>query len=326
MNYNSDMIINSVKRTMHIEAEEINRLINTVDESTVKLVNLLSETKGKIIITGMGKSGHIAKKICATMSSLGTPTLFLHPSEALHGDLGIVEERDTIVMISNSGETDELVQLISSIVKINCKLVGIFCKENSSLQQYCEHTVVLPINKEACINNLAPTTSTTVTLAYGDAIAIALSEMKDFNKDDFALYHPKGTLGKKLLSIVDNLNNIPVEEISVNSNEFVEAVLWVITKNRLGSVSVTNESGELIGILTDGDIRRLLEKKKDISTTLVSDAMTKNPIKVKAGTLAMEAYNVMQDNKISALPIVSENGTMVGMVSLYNIIDLGIIR
>lgn len=182
-------ILNSIQRVLKTEQDGISILASSIDDKSVKLVEICQSCTGKVVFTGMGKSGYIAKKISATMASLGTSSFFLHPAEAAHGDLGMLQANDVLIMVSNSGGTDELIQLISTVKIIGCKLVGIFCKENSILSEYCDMTIVLPVEKEAGINNLAPTTSTTVTLAYGDAIAVALSEINQFSEKDFALFH-----------------------------------------------------------------------------------------------------------------------------------------
>lgn len=324
MEYTYDEIQSGIKRVLEIEKEGIARLINSVGNNAVELVQICKKCCGKVVFTGIGKSGHVAKKISTTMASLGTPSFFLHPAEAAHGDLGMLQSKDIVVMISNSGETDELIQLIPNIKILGCKLVGVFCKEESTLSKYCDLTVVLPIEKEACINNLAPTTSTTVTLAFGDAIAVTLSEMNHFSEKDFALFHPKGTLGKKLLVTVENLCSMHMSDVSVLESQNVEEILFTITKNRLGAVAVVGKDNRLQGLISDGDVRRLIEKKGDFFSLKACEVMTKNVITVKTDALAIDTFYLMQEKKISVIPIVSKENLLIGMLSLHDIISAGI--
>lgn len=316
--------IKVLREVLENENRAISKLIDSLGQSHLKMISMCHECSGKIVITGMGKSGHVARKISATMSSLGTPSFFLHPGEAAHGDLGMVERRDVVIMISKSGETDELLQLISSLKIIGCKLIGVFCKEGSTLEKHCDHTVILPIEREACVNNLAPTTSTTVTMAFGDAVAIVLSQMKNFGKQDFALFHPLGTLGKQLLLNVDHLANKKMDEIAVRENAEVRKILWVITQNRLGAVTVIDSEGKLVGLITDGDIRRAIEKNEGIMSMKAEEIMTNNPIKAINEMLVVDAFKLMQSKKISVLPTVDENEKLIGVVSIYSIIETGV--
>lgn len=316
--------LDAMRQVLLEEAEAINNLANILDEKYEQLIDICYECDGKIILVGMGKSGHIARKISATLASLGMPSFFLHPAEAAHGDLGMVEKRDLVIFLSKSGETDEIIQLLSSLKIIGCKLVGIFCKDKSTLEEYCDLTIVLPVEKEACVNNLAPTTSTTLTLALGDALAVSLSRRKAFGHQDFALFHPRGTLGKQLLLTVSDLANSNIKEIAVQKEDEVRNVLWVITKNRLGAVSVMDEQQKLIGLITDGDIRRALEKSDNIMKLTADQIMTAEPISVAGYELAANAFKLMQQKKISVLPITSKDNHLVGMVSFHSIVESGI--
>jgi arabinose-5-phosphate isomerase len=273
----------------------------------------------------MGKSGHVAKKISATMASLGTASFYLHPGEAAHGDLGMVQKNDVVIMISKSGETDELIQLLNSLKIIGCKLIGIFCEKDSTLEKQCDLSIVLPMEKEACINNLAPTTSTTLTMAVGDAIAVALSQKKQFGRQEFALFHPRGTLGKQLLLTVGKIADNDLEHIAIHGDDEIKKVLWMITKNRLGAVTVVDKVGKLIGLVSDGDIRRAIEKSNDIWTMKAADIMTVNPINVKGETLVVDAFKMMQGKKISVLPVTNDDGILTGLVSFHDIIESGIV-
>lgn len=306
------------------EASAIRFLAENITEKHDELLCMCSSCKGKIIITGMGKSGHVARKISATMSSLGTPSIFLHPSEAAHGDLGMVEEHDVVMMISKSGETEELRQLINSLKIIGCKLIGIFCEKDSTLEKFCDLTIVLPMGEEACVNNLAPTVSTTLTMAFGDALAVTLSANKGFGKNEFALFHPKGSLGKQLLLTVYDLANKEINEISVNESSDIKSVLWHITQNRLGAVGITNDNGILVGLISDGDIRRSIEKDEAFLSRKASEIMTKQPVVINEETLAVDAFKLMRSNMKSVLPIVDESNCLKGIVSFHDIVSAGV--
>lgn len=307
------------------EADGIENVIYTLDEKYERLIRICMECTGKVILTGMGKSGHVAKKISATLASLGTSSFYLHPAEAAHGDLGMVQKKDVVIMISKSGETDELLQLINSFKIIGCKLMGLFCRENSSLETYCDLSIIIPIEREACINNLAPTTSTTVTMALGDALAITLSKLKGFDERKFALYHPQGTLGKQLLTTAGSLSRYSRRETSVEREATVKKVLWVITKNHFGAAAVTEEDGTLVGLVTDGDIRRGLERKDDFLQCSVSEIMTNNPIRVRDTMLAADVFHLMQKKRVSVVPVVDENNQVISMISIHDIVESGIV-
>lgn len=307
------------------EADGIETLVHSLDDKYGKLIEICMECTGKVVLTGMGKSGHVAKKISATLASLGTPSFYLHPAEAAHGDLGMVQENDVVIMISKSGETDELLQLMNSFKIIGCKLTGLFCRENSSLGTCCDLSVVIPIEREACINNLAPTTSTTVTMALGDALAVTLSKIKGFNERGFALYHPQGTLGKQLLTTAGNFARYRLEEISVKRETSVKKVLWVITKNHFGASAVMEADGTLSGLVTDGDIRRGLEKKEDFLQCMVSEIMTENPVSVLDSMLAVDVFHLMKEKRLSVVPVVDENKKLLSMLSIHDIVESGIV-
>lgn len=325
MKYHDEEIQELMKRVLLEEKKGIDDLLNSLNKQSAEIVKMCHNCSGKVVLTGMGKSGHIAKKISATMSSLGTPSFFLHPAEAVHGDLGMLQEDDVVVMVSNSGNTDELIQLIPTIKIIGCKIAGIFCKENGILVEYCDLTVILPVKQEACINNLAPTTSTTVTLAYGDAIAVALSQWNHFTVKDFAFFHPKGSLGKKLLLTAENLCTKQMDKVAVWAGQTVEEALFQITENRLGAVAVINKQTYLLGIISDGDIRRCIEKKKDIFPMMVEEIMTDRPVFVTSQALAADVFCLMKKEKISVMPVVDGEHRLLGMLSLHDLISEGII-
>lgn len=322
---NMEMICQSIRDVLTAEANGITELVNEIGILHARLAKYCFECSGKIILTGMGKSGHIAKKISTTFASLGTPSLFLHPGEAAHGDLGTVESKDIVIMISKSGETEELIQLVHSLKVIGSMLIGIFCKKNSTLEHYCDYIVTLPSVSEACQNNLAPTTSTTMTMAFGDAIAVTLSKMKHFTDRDFALFHPLGTLGKRLLTTAEMLAKMNRNTVVTDENCTVENVLWIITENRMGAVCVTDDKNHLLGLITDGDIRRGLKKEDNLLEMRVSKIMTRNPILVNASMLATEMFSIMKEKSISVVPVITDNNEVVGMVSMHDILNSGII-
>lgn len=314
-----------MKYVLEEEKKGIEHLINTFHGQLVGIVKMCHACQGKIVWTGMGKSGHIARKISATMSSLGTPSFFLHPAEAVHGDLGMLQEKDLVILLSNSGNTDELIQLIPAIRAIGCKTAGIFCNGHGILSEYCDLVAVLPVEREACPNNLAPTTSTTVALAYGDAVAVVLSELNHFSEKDFALFHPKGSLGKKLLVTAGTLCAKQMENTAVTPDQTLEEVLFVITKNRLGAAAVVNTHRYLVGMISDGDIRRCMNRKKDIFSMKAGEIMTDHPVFVKADTLAVDVFQLMKQKKISVMPVVDGQHLLLGMLGLQDIISEGII-
>lgn len=315
----------SMQNVLSVEKDSLEELICSLDDKSVELVKLCHECRGKVVWIGIGKSGHVARKISATMASLGTPSFFLHPAEAAHGDLGMLQENDIVILVSNSGNTDELIQLIPTIKVIGCMLIGIFCKAGSILSEYCDLEIVLPVKREACINNLAPTTSTTVTLAFGDALAVAISELNHFAAKDFALFHPLGALGKKLLVTAIDLSKTPEEEISVLIGQITKDALFQITKNHLGAVAVVDRQAHLVGIISDGDIRRLLESRADILELAVEDIMKKKPVCMTESALAVEVLEKMKKNKISVMPLINKDDQLVGMISLHDIIGAGIV-
>lgn len=316
--------IELMKEVLRREAQAIEELANHPADTWSKLLEICGTCSGKIIISGMGKSGHVSRKISATLASLGTPSFYLHPGEAAHGDLGMVEKSDVVMLISKSGETEELLQLINSLKVIGCTIVGVFCEKDSSLETYCDLTIVLPVEEEACINNLAPTVSTTLTMAFGDALAIALSSKKKFGKNDFALFHPKGALGKQLLLTVYDLANRDSEEISVTEDTNIETILWRITKNRLGAVAVVDGSNKLKGLISDGDIRREIKKDRAFFEKKASQIMIVNPMVADEKMLASEAFVMMNECKKSVLPIIDGNNGLKGMVSFHDIVASGI--
>ena len=314
-------IIKVAKKSIENQGNSVLNLSNLIDINFKESVKLLASTKGRIILTGVGKSAIIGKKIVATMNSTGSPAIFMHAAEALHGDLGIVQNDDVIIVISKSGNTQEIKQLVPFLKTTGVKLISITSDKNSFLAINSDFFINSFIEKEACPNNLAPTTSTTAQLVIGDAIAICLLEIKGFNKKDFAKYHPGGSLGKKLNVKVNDLLDVNLKP-EVSFNEKFENVIDEISKNMLGATAVLKNK-KIMGIITDGDLRRFFSKNINPKSITASEIMTKSPISVGSNILAYDAFKIMKENKITQL-IVTENKNYVGIIHLHNILKEGI--
>lgn len=323
MNLHND-IIQEAKRVIAIEAKAVASLESRINESFAQAVEMILHCKGRVIITGVGKSGIIARKIVATMNSTGTPAMFLHPSDAIHGDLGMVRRDDVVICISKSGNTDELSNLMPMFRRLGVEIIAIVGNIRSNLAQ--EATVVLDasVAEEACPYDLAPTSSTTVTLVLGDALAIALLAQRKFTKEEFAMFHPGGMLGKRLLLKVDELmvkgKGIP----RVSPEVLLREAILEITSKRLGCTCVVNNDGALVGLVTDGDLRRLLQTTSDISHVTVSDVMIKNPKTLPLGTLAVLALQEMESYNITQIIIVDDSGRPAGVVHLHDLVKAGL--
>ena len=315
--------ISSAKKTLKIESEAILSIINQLDESFTKLCDKTLENEGKFIIMGVGKSGHIAQKISATLSSTGTPSIFIHPTEAAHGDIGLIDKKDIVMLISNSGETDEIINIIPSLKRHTNELISLTCNHKSSIAKLVDLSIQLKSHKEACPLDLAPTSSTTNTLAFGDAFAISLLGARGFTKDDFASSHPAGKLGKKLITKVVDLMHVGNEVPKVTSNTFLDEALIETSKKNLGITLVMNKS-KVVGIFTDGDLRRCINKKVNIQNTKIKDVMTKNFKTIEASSLAVDAAKIMEDNKIFTLVVFDKN-KYVGVISMHDLIDARIL-
>ncbi|WP_028950844.1 KpsF/GutQ family sugar-phosphate isomerase [Sulfurihydrogenibium subterraneum] len=314
-------IIDLGKQTIEEEIRALNRLEESLDENFEKAVKLILDTQGKVIITGMGKSGLIGKKIAATLSSTGTPAFFLHPAEALHGDLGMVEKKDLIIAISNSGETPELLAIIPILKRWGNKIIAITNKKDSSLTKYADVSLFLNVDKEACPLNLAPTSSSTATLVLGDALAVALLKLRNFTPENFAMFHPGGSLGKKLMKVADIMRrDLP---IVYEDTPLKEAVI-VMSEKGLGSTLVLDKNNNLTGIITDGDLRRFINKGKSIDNSLSKDAMTKNPKTASSDWLVLQALELMERHNITVLPVV-EDQKPVGIIHIHDILKSGVI-
>ncbi len=322
MNYSE--IISLGKKVIKIESEAVESLINKLDENFAKAVELILNSKGRVVYTGMGKSGLIARKIVATMNSTGTAAIYMHPTDALHGDLGMVRKDDIVILISKSGYTEELINLVPMFKRINVPIIGMIGDENSKLAKDCDVILDVSVKEEACPFDLAPTSSTTAALVMGDALAISLLELRGFTAEDFALLHPGGSLGKRLALKISEImysgKDVPV----VYEDTSLKDTILEITSKRLGTTCVVNEKGKLTGIITDGDLRRLLEKTIDIKGLKALDVMTKNPKTISQDLLASFALQMMEQFNITSLIVVDKEKYPIGMVHLHDLVKLGL--
>lgn len=312
------------KEVLEIEANSIMRLKNSIGEEFDRAVDILYDCRGRVIVTGMGKSGLIGKKIAATMSSTGTPAYFLHPAESTHGDSGVITREDVIIAISNSGETQELMNLLPLIKRFGCPMIGMTGNMNSTLAKTSDVVLDISVEKEACPLGKAPTASTTATLAMGDTLAVCLMEKKGFTKEDFLMYHPSGKLGKGLTYKVKDLmitgDKMPLIR---HSESFIDAIT-TISSYKLGMAMILDEDGKLSGVLTDGDIRRTVIKYPDTSKLSVKDVMTVNPKRITSDAYAASALNLMEKYSITALAVVDENNTPVGVIHVHDLLRAGV--
>lgn len=312
------------KMVFNIEIEALEKTRDSLDYTFIQILDLVTKCTGKVIITGMGKPGHIASKIAATFSSLGTQSFFLHPGEAMHGDLGMISQNDLVLAISYSGESDEIVNIIPAIKMIGAKLIGITGNGESTLARAADITHVFPPFQEACHLGLAPTSSTTAALCFGDALAIVASERYGFQDSDFGKIHPAGALGKKLIMRVSDVM-IKTEETAIIAPDcsLKEAI---VAMSKKGLTIVTALSGKKIsGILTDGDLRRLLESGADIYSLPFANVMTKEPFIVTEDDMAVDALKILRDHRFTALPVINEDGDYQGIVTVHSIIEKGIV-
>jgi len=318
---NKNTIIAIAKQTIIEESKAIAKLVNFVNEDFTKTVNFILTSKGRVIVTGIGKSANIATKIVATLNSTGTPAIFMHAADAIHGDLGNIQKNDVVICISNSGNTPEIKVLVPLIKNYGNKIVAITGNPESFLGKNAHFVLNSFVEKEACPNNLAPTSSTTAQLVIGDALAVCLLEKNNFSSKDFAKYHPGGALGKKLyLRVKDLINNNELPIVAPNTP--IKDVIIEISKKRLGTTAVI-ENNKIVGIITDGDLRRMLKDNHDISNLLAKDIMGKNPKTISVESMAMEAMKTMEDNNITQI-LVEDDTKYVGVVHLHDLIKEGI--
>ena len=311
------------KEVFDIEAKSILRLKDNIGENFDKAIEILYNCKGRVIVTGMGKSGLIGKKIAATLSSTGTPSYFLHPAESTHGDSGIITKQDVVIAISNSGETQELLNLLPIIKRFGVLMIGMTGKMGSTLAQASDVVLDISVEREACPLNKAPTASTTATLAMGDALAVCLLEKRGFTEEDFLIFHPSGALGKGFLYKVSDLmktEDLPIASESDSFNKVVE----IITAHKLGMAMILNSKGELSGVLTDGDIRRTLMKYGNTSNLIIKDVMTSEPKRINPAAYGASALHLMDKYSITALAVVDENNKPVGVIHIHDLLKAGV--
>ncbi len=317
-------IIAKGREVVRIEGKAVAALEARINEAFVRAVDLIFQCKGRVIITGVGKSGIIARKIVATMNSTGTPAVFLHPTDAVHGDLGIVRHDDVVICISKSGSTDEMNNLLPLFRRLGVPIVAMVGRPDSILGQGSDVVIDASVEEEACPHDLAPTTSTTVTLVLGDALAVALLHLRRFGKEDFAMFHPAGALGRRLLLKVDEIMIAGDAIPRVHANTPLRDAIVEMTTKRLGCTCVIGPEGKLEGIITDGDLRRLLQRTTDISGITAENAMTRNPKTTTAGTLAAAALEQMESFKITQIIVVNADRTPAGVVHLHDLVNAGL--
>jgi len=318
---NKNTIIENAKQTILIESKAIANLVNFLNEDFENAVNFIHHSNGRVIVTGIGKSANIATKIVATLNSTGTPAIFMHAADAIHGDLGIIQKNDVVVCISKSGNTPEIKVLVPLIKNYGNKVIAITGNPESFLGINANFTLNSFVEREACPNNLAPTTSTTAQLVIGDALAVCLLELNNFSSKDFAKYHPGGALGKKLyLRVSDLIINNELPQVAPTTE--IKDVIIEISKKRLGTTAVI-ENNKIVGIITDGDLRRMLTVSPDISKIVAKDIMSKNPKTIQAEAMAIEALESMENNKITQI-LVEDNSVYVGVVHLHDLLKEGI--
>ena len=317
-------IIKKGKEVIRIEAESVANLIEKVGQEFAEAVEIIYKSKGRVVLTGMGKSGLIARKIVATFNSTGTAAIYLHPTDALHGDLGMVRKEDVVIVISKSGTTEELQRLFPMFKRLGVKIIAMSGNGDSNIAVESDIFLNISVKEEACPHDLAPTSSTTATLAMGDALAVALLEKRNFTVEDFAFLHPGGSLGKrlslKIKEIMISGEGVPI----VNENAQLKDVIFEMTSKRLGTTSVVDAQGKLRGVITDGDLRRLLERTMDINGLTAKDVMSKNPKVLQADYLASFALQQMENYNITTLIIIDEKNIPTGIVHLHDLIKLGL--
>ena len=313
-------VIEIAKTVIKIEAEAILELQNRINENFDGVCHLLANCKGKVILTGMGKSGHIAKKIASTLSSTGTASFYIHPGEAGHGDFGMITNNDVVIMISYSGESDEMISLLPGINNMNVPIVSMTGNSKSTISLSSQFHLDVSVEKEACPNNLAPTSSTTAAMVMGDAIAIALININNFSSDDFAISHPSGTLGRRLLTLVSSIMQSGTDIPIVSKESLLIDSLLVMSEKALGMVLI-EENNKLLGIFTDGDLRRSIESNANFQELTIEEVMTKNCKSVEAHETAFVAMQMMQSYSLNSLPVVNSNNQIVGAINMHTLIQ-----
>lgn len=317
---NAKEILNRAKEVFISEETALKDTAKLLGKNFIQAVNLVSKTGGRLVVVGIGKSGHIGRKISATLASTGTPSFFVHPTEALHGDLGMITEKDIVLALSFSGETEELSKILTPLKKENIKIIALTGHKNSTLGKIADICLEVKVKREACPYNLAPTSSTTAMLALGDALALCLMEIKNFHKEDFALFHPGGTLGKLLTYKVKDLMFKDKNPVVLESAT-VQDALFVMTKNKTGAAAIVDRKGLLKGFFTDGDLRRLLQKKQKVLDLKITKVMTKKPFAFSQEMSAIEAAKIINARKFDNAPVVDKKNKVIGFLDQDNLIE-----
>ncbi|GIX41743.1 MAG: putative phosphosugar isomerase [Leptospiraceae bacterium] len=327
MNFDKEAIYEYFKNSYQLQILELqSNLEHITKDSILKAIDIIINCKGKVACSGMGKSGLIAQKLAATFSSLGTPAFFLHPGEALHGDLGVLQKDDIVLIIAKSGESEEVVQMLQVVKKMGNTIIGILGNTKSRAAKLSDVIINAFVNREADPLNLAPTSSTTVSLVIGDSLASTIAKLKQFKPENFAFYHPAGQLGKRLLLNVEDLLILDQGEPIISINATMKELIETITKPNLGGAIVVDDNKKIIGIVTDGDLRRAILKFGNILDRKIEEIMTKNPIRVKKGTKAIDALHIMEDrpSQISVLPVVDDDDRPIGLLRIHDLVKAGL--
>lgn len=323
-----DVMLEQARQVLRMEAEAVLEQVERIDEHFKAAVEMIMACPGRTVITGMGKSGIIGRKMAATLASTGTPSFYLHPAEGIHGDLGMVTEGDVVIALSNSGETGEVLHILPSLRRIGAKLIAMVGNPNSTLAKNSDIVLNVGVTREACPLGLAPTSSTTAALAYGDALALALLSKRKFTASQFAVFHPGGSLGRKLLLTVEDIMHSGTENPLVKADISVQDALFVITDKGLGAVSVVDDDNKMLGVLTDGDIRRGLSKGVDFLKRPVTELMTASPKTITKEKLAAQALNIMESNRpkpITVLPVVDAENHVIGLLHMTDLVRQGVV-
>ena len=323
-----DVMLEQARKVLRMEAEAVLEQVERIDEHFKAAVEMILACPGRTVITGMGKSGIIGRKMAATLASTGTPSFYLHPAEGIHGDLGMVTEGDVVIALSNSGETGEVLHILPSLRRIGAKLIAMVGNPNSTLAKNSDIVLNVGVTREACPLGLAPTSSTTAALAYGDALALALLSKRKFTASQFAVFHPGGSLGRKLLLTVEDIMHSGTENPLVKADISVQDALFVITDKGLGAVSVVDDDNKMLGVLTDGDIRRGLSKGVDFLKRPVTELMTASPKTITKEKLAAQALHIMESNRpkpITVLPVVDAENHVIGLLHMTDLVRQGVV-
>ncbi len=321
----SGRVLELARQVIETEAAAVCALAGRVNQDFVNAVELLLGCSGKAVVSGMGKSGHIARKLAATLASTGTPAFFVHPAEAGHGDLGMISVHDVVIVLSNSGETEELLNIVPRVKRIGAHLIAITGRPASNLSKLADVHLDARVEKEACPLNLAPTASTAATLALGDALAVAVFDARGFSAEDFARSHPGGALGRRLLIYVHDVMRTGAQLPRVNQRVTVFEALFEMTDKRLGMTAIVDDAGRIQGIFTDGDLRRTLEKHSDLKRLLIRDVMVRNPHTIRADQLAVEAVEQMERYRINQLLVEDERGTLIGALNMHDLFNAKVV-